>query len=114
MAIRIKHNNPRAEAVRAQLPDGVTYVPVLDSEYKNHFQVWAQNDDYPNRTQIGTIKQTGEGHYVCSVTYHKWNTVSGFRVCDKSYGEPNVTDLVEAIMSLYKHRLNLIAKGLLK
>lgn len=113
MAIKISYNDPRAKALQEELPYGVTFVPVVDTKYKDHYQVWAHNYDYPDRTEIGTVKRTGEGYMVCSVRYHKWDTVSGFRVCDKSYGEPEVKDIVEAINSLYAHRLHLKAKGLL-
>lgn len=110
MAIKIKFNDPRKNL--DELPDGVTMTPIK-SEYKEHFRVFAQNGDYPDRTELGTVKRCGEGHFVMEVEYKKF-AVAGWTAGQKSYGNQQIKDVTEAINSLYAHRLDMKAKGLLK
>lgn len=109
MAIRIK----KVKAEPAILPEGVSLVPVK-SKFKEHYNVYAQNKDYPNRTEIGSILKSGEGHFVVEVTYRDWSAVSGFRLCDKSFGDIDARKKEAAVWALYNHRMNLRNKGLIK
>lgn len=109
MPVRIK----KVKAEPLVLPEGVTLVPVK-SEYKEHYNVYAENKDYPNRTEIGNVKKTGEGHFVVEVSYREWAAVSGFRVCDKSFGAVDARKKEAAVWALYNHRMNLRKQGLIK
>lgn len=109
MAIKITYNDPRRN--QAELPDGVALVKVA-SDFKDHYRVYAQNGDYPTRTDLGTIKRHAEGHFIIEVEWLKWLD-SGMGLTEKSHGALHIKDANEAVIHLYVHRLGLKQKGVI-
>lgn len=92
------------------LPFGMTMVPVA-SQYKEHYHLFAQNERYTNRTEIGSIKRGLGGGFLVTVQHRT------FEVCGwKIHHEVQQTDketLLEAATALYLHRINLIEQGVI-